>query len=200
VTSVRARALCGTALAVVVAAMSASAALGMSVLPLDLARLTADAGTIFVGRVEHVEAGRDERGIPAVWTTFAVTDSLKGGAGARLTLKQLGGGITDPSGGSASAPAIGAHAGLPRYAVGESVVLFVHPESTLGFTSPVGLGQGCFRIREQDGARVVENDVGNRNLAPTGPSGGRAAAPAVGAAAPVALDAFLDRVRALVAD
>ena len=194
-TSARARALLGAALAVLLATWS-SAALGMSVLPLDLARLTADAGTIFVGRVERVDVGRDARGLPAVWTTFAVAESLKGGAGDHVTLKQLGGGVAEAAPGGTET-IIGARAGLPRYAVGESVVLFVHPESALGFTSPVGLGQGCFRIRERDGTRVVENDVANRNLDPA--AGTRAAVPSLPAGTAVPLDAFLDRVRKLVA-
>ena len=189
-TASRARAAVGVTLAVVLA-LGAPSARAMSVLPLDLAELAAEAGNIFVGRVERVDTGRDERGLPAVWTTFAVAESLKGGTAAHVTLKQLGAGFADAAGGVAT------RGGLLRYAVGESVVLFVHPASTLGFTSPVGLGQGCFRIRERDGARVVENDVGNRNL--EAGAGTRSAAPAPATGGPVPLDVFLDRVRALVA-
>jgi hypothetical protein len=180
------------AVALLCAALTGRAA-AMSVLPLDLGRLTGDAGRIFVGRVERVDAGRDASGLPAVWTTFAVDETLKGAADARVTLKQLG--ATFGAGGR-----IAPQVGLPRYAVGESVVLFVHPESPLGFTSPVGLGQGVFRIHEHDGQRVVENDVGNRNLT-SDASGARAlaTAPSGAAAEPLPLDTLVGRVRALVA-
>jgi len=169
----------------------------MTVLPLDLPELTGRADRIFVGRVERVESGRDAHGLPATWTTFAVVEKLKGTPPEHVTLKQLGASL----GGAA---AVVPHPGLPRYRPGESVVLFVHPDSALGFTSPVGLGQGCFRVRAADGAAVAENDVGNRNLAPdAGAARRRGAAPpnAAGtpAATPLALDDLLARVRALVA-
>jgi hypothetical protein len=78
--------------------------------------------------------------------------------------------------------------------------LFVHPESILGFTSPVGLGQGCFRVRSDEGAPMVENDVGNRNLGVPAGAARTLAAPSVAdATAPLSLDAFVGRVRALVA-
>jgi len=172
-------------------ATAGGAAWAMSVLPLDLAALTAEAGRIFVGRVERVDTGRDAGGVPAVWTTFTVAQTLKGGAGAHVTVKQLGATFGGPD------TPIAPRAGLPRYTPGESVVLFVHPASTLGFTSPVGLGQGCFRIRERDGETVVENDVGNRNLTGDAAQARTRAGSAV--AAPLPLDAFLGRVRTLVA-
>jgi len=176
---------------------SGGAAWAMSVMPLDLADLTAEAGRIFVGRVERVDTGRDAGGLPAVWTTFTVAQTLKGGAGDRVTLKQLGVTLGEPGKPGGPDTPIAPRTGLPSYTPGESVVLFVHPASTLGFTSPVGLGQGCFRIRERDGATVVENDVGNRNLTVDGASARTRAGSAV--TAPLPLDAFLERVRTLVA-
>lgn len=173
---------------------TARPAAAMTVLPLDLAELTAGAGTIFVGRVTRVDPGVDERGIAAVWTTFAVDDALKGAPGPTLTLKQLGA----PLG-------AGVFPSVPRFVPGESVMLFVHPVSALGFASPVGLGQGTFRIREHDGRRVAANDVGNRNLdagAPgVAPGAHRATPPAVataGAPADLPLDTLVARVRTLM--
>ncbi|MEO6027951.1 MAG: hypothetical protein ABIR79_13890 [Candidatus Binatia bacterium] len=172
-------------------ATTGGAAWAMSVMPLDLAALVAEAGSIFVGRVERVDTGRDAGGLPAVWTTFTVTQTLKGGAGDHVTVKQLGATFGGPD------TPIAPHPGLPSYTPGESVVLFVHPASTLGFTSPVGLGQGCFRIRERDGETVVENDVGNRTLTGDVASARTRAGSAV--AAPLPLEAFLGHVRTLVA-
>lgn len=177
--------------AVVAATLVALARAGsaMTVLPIDLPALAGQAERIFVGRVERVTTGRDAHGLPATWTTFHVAERLKGPAGASVTVKQLG--ATVGAGGARVLP----HPSLPRYEVGESVVLFVHPESALGFTSPVGLGQGCFHVRGTPDAPVVENEVGNRNLAPSGAPHARVTAPAI---TPVPLDDFLARVRGLV--
>jgi len=165
----------------------------MTILPLDLPELAHQAARIFVGRVERIETGHDANGLPVTWTTFAVVQKVKGSDGAEITLKQLGASLGGPD------ARVLPHPGLPQYRPGESVVLFIHPESALGFTSPVGLGQGCFRIRDDHGAAVVENDVGNRNLA--SPGAARALAGPTGsdtATAPLALDTLLGRVRALV--
>lgn len=167
---------------------SAVPAAAMTVLPLDLSAMTGAADRIFVGRVEDVATGRDASGLPATWTTFAVATTLKGTVGDHVTVKQLGTSL------GADAATVLPHPALPRYRVGESVVLFVHPESPLGFTSPVGLGQGCFRVRQDGGAAVVVNDVGNRNLVAAGATA--RTAPTTATALP--LDAFLDRVRTLV--
>ncbi len=168
-------------------------AVAMTTLPLDLPALTQQAGRIFVGRVERVESGRDANGLPVTWTTFAVEQTVKGPAGAHVTLKQLGATL-----GPADTRVL-PHPGLPRYRPGESVVLFVHPESALGLTSPVGLAQGCFRIRDDHGASVVENDVGNRNLdAPAAAAARTLAAPSAADGAPLRLDTLLGRVRVLV--
>jgi hypothetical protein len=168
-----------------------------TVLPLELDALTAAADRVFMGRVVAVRSGRDDRGLPVTWTTFTVDEALKGTPARALEIKQLGVDRPLADGGVFRIPA------LPSYRVGDEVILFLHPDSREGFTSPVGLGQGRFRIRRDGGAAVAENDVGNSNLAATG--GTRAAsrvagAPAgvLGAPAPIALDDLLTRIRAAV--
>ena len=167
----------------------------MTILPLDLPAMTGQAARIFVGRVERIAAGRDAGGLPATWTTFTIIEPVKGTVGDTLTVKQLGTSLAGPDGQVLPHPAV------PHYRVGESVVLFLQPESALGFTSPVGLGQGCFRVRTEHGTSVAENDVGNRNLgAPSTGARTLATAPVADAsAAPLALDALLARIRGLVA-
>ena len=178
-----------------------------TVLPLDLDALTAAAGRVFMGRVVAVRSGRDRHGLPVTWTTFAVDETLKGTATTRIEIKQLGDAATSSDGVIYRVPA------LPSYAVGDEVILFLHPESREGFTSPVGLGQGRFRIRRSDGPPVAENDVGNTNLttgaptthaltAPDRVGAGQATrsadvAPVEAAAAPIPVDDLLTRVRAL---
>jgi len=202
--------LAAIALLAVTLAVS-EAARATTVLPLDLDALTTAAGRVFMGRVIAVRSGRDAHGLPVTWTTFAVDETLKGTAAPTIEIKQLGGNGTSTAGAIYRVPA------LPSYAVGDEVILFLHPESREGFTSPVGLGQGRFRIRRgHGGAPVAENDVGNTNLTtgaapPTDPTASEAltapgasaaargadVAPASAGAAPIPVDELLTRVRTL---
>jgi hypothetical protein len=53
---------------------------------------------------------------------------------------------------------------LPRYSIGEELVLFLRNESRRGFTSPVGLGQGAYHVTRHQGSAQVRSD-----LAPNSP-------------------------------
>jgi hypothetical protein len=54
---------------------------------------------------------------------------------------------------------------VPIYNIGDEVVLFLYGESRLGFTSPVGLGQGKFSVRYfPNGEKKVVNENNNLNL------------------------------------
>jgi hypothetical protein len=94
---------------------------------------------------------------------------------------------------------------ITSYRVGDEVVLFLHPDSGEGFTSPVGLGQGRFRVHHHaGGAAVAENDVGNVNLvSPTSAAGAvttpgaRALIPPAPAPGAIPVDELLARVRAI---
>src|SRR2546428_6621847 len=105
-----------------------------------LARVTDVAARIVHGTVLEVRSGRDESGLPATWITLAVARTLKGPHQDRLTIKQLGVATPLPDG------TITRIAGMPQYRAGDEVVLFLHGESRRGFTSPVGLGQGVYRV------------------------------------------------------
>jgi hypothetical protein len=49
--------------------------------------------------------------------------------------------------------------------VGEDVVLFLYGDSGSGLTSPVGFGQGKFRIvKDKSGREIALNATGNRTL------------------------------------
>ncbi len=53
---------------------------------------------------------------------------------------------------------------MPGYRKGQKLLLFLHGDSRLGLTSPVGFTQGVFRmIQDRDGLKAV-NGVGNSNL------------------------------------
>ena len=108
--------------------------------PMSLERVAQEAGRIVHGTVVEVRSDRDESGLPATWVTLAVARTLKGPHNARLTIKQVGVAEPLPDG------TITRVAGLPRYRVGDEVVIFLHAESRRGFTSPVGLWQGAYRV------------------------------------------------------
>jgi hypothetical protein len=169
-----------------------------TVLPLDLAALTDAADRVFMGKVVAMRSGRDGHGLPVTWTTFRVEESLKGALPETLEIKQIGTEAPLADGAIYRVPA------LPRYQVGDEVILFLHPDSAAGFTSPVGLGQGRFRIHHHAGASTAENDVGNANLQAPARSAfargalGAGAAPAVSApAAPLSVNDLKSRIRAL---
>lgn len=108
---------------------------------LTLAEVTNEATRIIHGTVTVSTSGRDQSGAPATWTTIAVARTVKGTVGATLTIKQFGVAGPLPDG------AITRFPGMPRYAVGEEVVLFLRADSRRGFTSPIGLEQGVYRVQ-----------------------------------------------------
>lgn len=138
---------------------------------LSLEEVTRQAARIVHARVETVQAGRDEAGLPATWTSLRVTRTLKGPAEERLVVKQFGTTAPLPDG------AVARIAGLPGYAPGDELVLFLRAPSARGFSSPVGLGQGVYRVRAGAGrGSTVRADL---------------------AGAPDDLDAFLSKVTTL---
>ncbi len=54
--------------------------------------------------------------------------------------------------------------GIPTYAIGDELVLFLTRESRLGLCAPVGLRQGCFRVTRRGNRRYAQNGVENRHL------------------------------------
>lgn len=55
--------------------------------------------------------------------------------------------------------------GLPQYPEGQQALLFLHADSRIGLTSPVGLSQGVFQVEKIQDYLAVSNSLGNRNLA-----------------------------------
>jgi hypothetical protein len=135
------------------------AATMLTAMPLE--RIAREAVRIVHGTVVDVQAGRDRSGLPATWVTLEVARSLKGDATRRVTIKQYGA-PTALSDGTVTHVT-----GLPGYTIGEEVVLFLRGESRLGFTSPVGFGQGKYRVSRRGGRSRVRRDApeaGSRDL------------------------------------
>jgi hypothetical protein len=122
--------------------------------PLNLEEMTDHATTIFSGRCLHVRIESDAKlGRDVTVATFQVERSIKGNAGKTTTVRM-------PWASPDAFPA-----GVPSFARGDDVVLFLYGESASGMRAPVGLGQGRFRVlTDKQGRKIAINDFGNRNL------------------------------------
>jgi hypothetical protein len=140
------------------AVASAMPALATSVLPLDLAQVIDQSAVAFQGTCIDNKSGRDpQTGLIVTMTTFRVDDVLKGDVGATYTIKQLGGENTSEG------LNFTVHS-IPKFAVGESYVVFMAGVSSAGFSSPIGLSQGRFTIQGGDAGLEVGNGVDFRDL------------------------------------
>ena len=127
-----------------------------SVRLVNLPEMVSLADRVFIGkclRVEQISAGSVP--FPLTRYFFEVRRALKGTQpGETVTFRQV------DSGRPGSGPS-----GLPRFQKGQEVLLFLHEESSLGLTSPVGLSQGVFGYgKTPEGDLGVVNALKNRNL------------------------------------
>lgn len=121
----------------VAAAFSAHAS---TVLPLYLDEIVADAAVAFEGTCTANRSEFDpQTGFVVTYTTFSVTDVLKGTVTSTHTIKQVGGRTEN---------AAYIDEGTPTFTVGENYVVFLYGVSRIGFSSPVGLSQGRFTMRQ----------------------------------------------------
>ena len=84
------------------------------------------------------------------YTTFEVKDVLKGDVGSTHVIKQIGGKM--PSGEMSFRVD-----GVPTFTIGEDYVVFLAGISSAGFSSPIGLGQGKFTVRQNASDKSVAN-------------------------------------------
>lgn len=134
-----------------------------SVLPVSLQRMATKAEIIFHGTAIGNEVRLDPAsGRVATYTTFKVSEVIKGGPGATHTIKQIGGQLP----GSQVRQII--H-GVPEFSVGRDYVVFLPKASSLGFSSPIGLSQGKFNIRKLKGQSLVSNGRSLAALMKTAP-------------------------------
>ena len=138
---------------------ASSVAEAARVRPVNLEEMTASSGRIFSGQVTAVRVVLDEQlGRPVTLVTLAVERSVKGEPADGLTIRVFGN--QDASAGPASGIL-----GLPRFAVGEELVLFLYPPADSGLTSPIGLSQGKFAVYvNAEGDRAARNPFGNAGL------------------------------------
>ena len=135
----------------VAAAAAVLPASAMTVLPVTLDNMIDGAATAFQGTVLENRVARDpQTGHVVTYTRFKVNDVLKGQVGRTHEIKQFGGDLEDSG-------VQFRMMGVPRFKEGGEYVVFLYGTSTAGFSSPVGLHQGRFAVR-QDGAKAK---VGN---------------------------------------
>jgi len=133
------------------------AARATSVIPLYLEEIVDQSAVAFEGTVTENRNARDEEGRPVTYTTFAVSDALKGNPGSTYTIKQLG---AETEGG------LNYRAyGIPKFSVGQHVVVFLYGKSSAGFSSPVGLAQGRFAVGTDETGESVSNGRDFRDMA-----------------------------------
>lgn len=129
---------------------------------LNIEQMTHRADRIFSGRVVAVQV-RFDRTLRQHVTdvTLEVERAVKGDLTGRVTITLFGWQKLERGESRAGR----AMKGLPLFSENEEVVLFLYAESRLGFTSPVGLGQGKFSVfKDKKGERLAVNAFGNRNL------------------------------------
>ncbi len=130
---------------------------GTSVRLVNLPEMVRLADRVFLGLCLSVEVKPGASASSSmVEYVFAVRQGIKGvKTGERVVFRQVGSELVGVKGIS----------GLPTYGRGEEVLLFLHADSRLGLTSPVGLAQGVFHLEDtSDGKRGVLNGLHNRNL------------------------------------
>jgi hypothetical protein len=117
---------------------------------LDLREMVGAAGMIYVGTVTDVHGGRDEHGDIVTYTTFSVEQAVRGVSGTSITVKQFGGQF----GGLSTTIA---H--MRYFQRGERVLVMFYPVSDLGFTSPVGLEQGVWKIGSDNRVHGIRPEI-----------------------------------------
>ena len=127
--------------------------------PINLEEMTQRADRIFAGRCVKVRVAHDPVLDQVVtYVTFAPRRVEKGEIRGNVTIKLLGDQAMDSPPGRAIE-------GVPVFRKGEEVVLFLHGDSKLGLTSPVGFGQGKFTVvPDKEGRPLALNQLGNENL------------------------------------
>src|SRR5262245_10049011 len=142
-------------------ALGTTPALATTVTTSNMAELLGQADTIIVGTVTDVVDGMDaDTGLPYTQVNMDVTESIRGGATGAFKFQQIG--LLNPRPEPGTNPAfIGAIVGMPVFAAGEEVMLFLTPTASVtGFRTTVGLRQGKFNIR----ANGVSNGQNNEGL------------------------------------
>jgi len=125
---------------------------------LNLEEMSHRAGRILSGTCTGVRLEHDPSlNLDVTVVSFAVKRSVKGPHQRTVTFRIPGSNRAEAGGTD--------FIGMPVFTPGEDLVLFLYAESAAGLTSPVGLGQGRFRIEtDKAGRRLALNGETNEAL------------------------------------
>lgn len=147
--------------AIIVFSMIPSEATSLRVM--NLADLVENSQRIFSAVCQSVSSGFDENNLPYTRYSFRVTDGIHGVANQQVVvIKQFG--LAEPIQLDNGVTQLSRIAGMPRYLPGQEYLLFLNQDSRLGFSSPIGLIQGAFRVQGRGTSRTVVNGLRNANL------------------------------------
>ncbi|MCA9564707.1 MAG: hypothetical protein KC561_14525 [Myxococcales bacterium] len=148
---------------------------------MSLEQVTASAEIAFSGTVESSTAAWNGT-IIVTESVVRVDECLVGVCSEVETVRQIGGQVGD---------IVQQVAGAEQLEPGDHVLLFLHPNDTLGGPSPVGLCQGVFYVDEG----VVWRELSQIELVPT-----TAPLAVIYDTFPTTYDVFAERVRELAAE
>jgi hypothetical protein len=163
---------------VALALLAALPATASTVLPLTVDDLTDRADRVFHGICLDAR-GEKHDGRIVTRARFVVREGLKGAVTDTLDLL-LPGGVAEGVRTTIS--------GMPAFAAGQEVVLFLTEEDRIGRVWPVGLAQGGFRVNRDGRSARVRRDLDAVDF-------GAAGRPAAPPAREMLLDDLLDQVR-----
>jgi hypothetical protein len=146
-----------TAVVTVAVILSGVIAFGTTVRQVNLSEMVGYADRVFYGKCLSAESKFDpDTGVTFREYRFRVKESVKGGVeGEEVIVRQ----IQMMGSRGSSIP------GIPSYRKGQELLLFLHANSKLGLTSPVGMSQGTFKTQRLPGGEVgFINSQQNRNL------------------------------------
>ena len=150
----------GGALAVALALIAGTNAQAMTLGKTNLVNLVRDADSIVIGSVSNMTDGVDERGLPYTEITLTLEETLRGNESGTYTFRQIGllnPRLTDDG----SAMMLAAPDGMPKFGMGERVLLFLSPQAQLtGLRTTVGLGMGKFTLNPGS----AENQASNAGI------------------------------------
>jgi hypothetical protein len=159
-------------MAALLAAIAAPASAAM-ILKMNLAELTDRADAIFRGEVLSAEPGKISIGggtLPTVTYRLRVDEAFKGefeakeNASPEVEITMLGT-LKSTAGNGSHERLTSSLPEVPKLRVGESYVLFTTAPSASGLRSPVGLGQGSFRIYSgPNKTELAVNELNNLGL------------------------------------
>ncbi len=120
-----------------------------SIRPVNLEELVQTSDRVFVGTVLEIRHKPGPGGLPTRVTRFGVTEMVKGqlGKSRQIDLAQIWTGSNRQQGVSPLPQ--------PGFFPGEEVLVFLHGDSPLGLSSPVGFGLGKLSVESVVGGRVV---------------------------------------------